>query len=88
MGEKNQKLQGRIIVARASGILVLLAGVLLATGLCLASTERTKPFVPRLTYTLCVTGACGNELESIRSRVLEQVPFRRGGRQRRSRCSP
>jgi hypothetical protein len=54
MGEKNQKLQGRIIVARASGILVLLAGVLLATGLCVASTERTTPICSTFDlHTLC-----------------------------------
>lgn len=43
MGETMHKTDWRAIVSRAVGILVLLAGVLLATRLCVASTQHDKP---------------------------------------------
>jgi len=40
---KIRKTDWRAAVSRAVGILVLLAGVLLATRLCVASTQPNKP---------------------------------------------
>lgn len=42
MGEM-RKVDWRATVSRATGILVLLAGVFLATSLCVASTQPNKP---------------------------------------------
>jgi len=41
-----RKADRRATVSRAVGILLLLAGVLLATRLCVASTQREKPVLP------------------------------------------
>ena len=43
MGATMYKADSRATVSRAVGILVLLAGVLLATRLCVASTQPDKP---------------------------------------------
>jgi cytochrome c oxidase subunit 2 len=43
MGETTHKAGWQVIVSRAAGILVLLAGVLLAAGLCVASTPHDNP---------------------------------------------
>jgi hypothetical protein len=42
MGEK-RKAEWRATVSRAVGVLVLLAGVVLATHLCVTSTQPDKP---------------------------------------------
>lgn len=48
MGETMHKTDWRAIVSRAVGILVLLAGVLLATRLCVASTQHDRPVLPTI----------------------------------------
>lgn len=54
MGEKMREADWRGIVSRAAGILVLLAGVLLATHLCVASTQHDNPVVRTMdSHTSC-----------------------------------
>jgi cytochrome c oxidase subunit II len=43
MGETTHKAGWQVIVSRAAGILVLLAGIFLAAGLCVASTPHDNP---------------------------------------------
>src|SRR6266403_3643631 len=89
MGETTHKAGWQVIVSRAAGILVLLAGVLLAAGLCVASTPHDNPvpsiFEPHPTpaesiqhlslFVLAITGLIFLVVFSLLSYVV--VKFRR-----------
>jgi len=89
MGETTHKAGWQVIVSRAAGILVLLAGVLLAAGLCVASTPHDNPvpsiFEPHSTpaesiqhlslFVLAITGLIFLVVFSLLSYVV--VKFRR-----------
>src|SRR5260370_20527512 len=89
MGETTHKAGWQVIVSRAAGVLVLLAGVLLAAGLCTASTPHDNPvptiFEPHSTpaesiqhlslFVLAITGLIFLVVFSLLSYVV--VKFRR-----------